>query len=98
MKRNFIASLLFACALVLAVASCRRPHSSETNEQSPSPPVEIKDPIISITIASSIDEKGQLVNPRFSFPQTEKQITTVVHLGNIKGSQLTVTWYKTSDE
>jgi hypothetical protein len=98
MKRNLIASLLFACAVILAVASCGHPHSSETTKKGPPPPAEIKDPIISMIMASSIDEKGQLVNPRFSFPQTEKEITAVVYLGNIKGSQLTVTWYKTSDD
>lgn len=101
MKRNLIASLFFACAVVLAVISCGHPNSSETStdtKQAPSPPSEIKDPIISMVMASSIDDKGELVNPRFSFPQTEKQITAVVYLGNIKGSQLTVTWYQTSDE
>lgn len=70
----------------------------ETTKKGPSPPVEIKDPIISMVLASSIDDKGTLVNPRFSFPQTDKQITAVVQLGKIKGSQLTVTWYKTSDD
>ena len=49
-------------------------------------------------MASSIDAKGQLVNPRFSFPQTEPQITAIAQVGNVKGSQLTITWYKTSDD
>jgi hypothetical protein len=116
MKRNLIASVLFAWAVILAVASCDRSHSSETSndtikegsspveikeeatKKGPSPPAENKDPIISMVMASSIDAKGTLVNPRFSFPQTEKQITAIVQLGNIKGSQLTVTWYQTSDD
>ena len=102
MKRNFIASLLFVCAVILAAASCGRPHTSETSndttKKGPSPPVEIKDPIISMMMASSVDDKGKPVNPQFSFPQTDKQITAIVQLGNIKGSQLTVTWYKTSDD
>jgi hypothetical protein len=91
MKRNLIASFLFACAVILVAVA-------EVGKDKPSPPVEIKDPIISMMMASSVDAKGQLVNPRFSFPQTEKQITAIVQLGNIKGSQLTMTWYKTSDE
>lgn len=91
MKRNLIASLLFACAVILAVAA-------EVDKEKPPPSGEIKDPIISMIMASSIDDKGKLVNARFSFPQTEKQITAIVQLGNIKGSQLTLTWYQTSDE
>jgi hypothetical protein len=47
------------CALVtgllVGAVSCGHPHSSETSEKAPSPPVEIKDPIISIMMASSID-------------------------------------------
>ena len=90
------------CALVagvlLGALSCGRPHSSETTKQGPSPPVKIKDPIISMMMASSIGAKGELVNPRFSFPQTEPQITAIVHLGNVKSFQLTVAWYKTSDD
>jgi hypothetical protein len=90
------------CALVvvllLGAVSCGHPRSSETTKKAPSPPSEIKDPIISMMMASSIDAKGELVNPRFSFPQTEPQITAIVQVGNVKGSQLTVTWYKTSDD
>ncbi len=91
MKRNLVAALLFACAVIIAVAA-------EVAKDKPSPSGEIKDPIISMMMATSIDAKGKLVNPRFSFPQTEKQITAIVQLGNIKGSQLTVTWYKTFDD
>ena len=57
MKRNLIASLLFACAVILAAASCGHPHGSEASsdktKKEPSPPVEIKDPIISMVMASS---------------------------------------------
>src|SRR6266550_5967308 len=69
---------------------------SQKNE--PSPPTEIKSPIISMMIASSIDEKGNLVNPGFTFPQNEPQITAVVWVGQIRDSQLKVTWYQISED
>jgi hypothetical protein len=90
------------CALVagllLGAVSCSHPLSSGTSKKAPPPPFEIEDPIISMMMASSIDAKGELVNPRFSFPQTTPQITAIVQVGNVKGSQLTLTWYKTSDD
>jgi len=103
MQRNCIAVLFLIGGVVLAAVAVvgenkPSPAPSASEIKRPSPPGEIKDPIISMTMASSIDDKGKLVNPRFSFPQTETQITAIVQLGNIKGSQLTVTWYKTSDE
>jgi hypothetical protein len=52
------------CALIagvlLGAVSYSHPHSSETSEKAPSPPVEIKDPIITIITASSIDAEGEL--------------------------------------
>ncbi|MGB2889265.1 MAG: hypothetical protein WBC04_16350 [Candidatus Acidiferrales bacterium] len=37
------------------------------------------------------------MNARFTFPPNEPQLTAIVFLGKINGSQLNVTWYKTSE-
>src|SRR5207247_837737 len=55
-------------------------------------------PIIAMAIASAIDEKGKLVNPRFTFPPNELQITVVVYVGKSSSGQLKVTWYKVSED
>ncbi len=51
-------------ALVLSGVSCSYLRRSQTSKKAPSPPVENKDPIISMVMASSIDAKGQLAQPR----------------------------------
>src|SRR6267143_5268695 len=84
------------CLLLIAV-SCSYLRKSAKNEK-PSPPVEAKGPIISMVMASSIDAKGVAVNPTFSFPQNEPQVTAIIYLGKINGSSLNVTWYKTSED
>ncbi len=84
-------------ALLLSAVSCSYLRRSGTSQKAPSPPVEVKDPIISMVMASSIDAKGQIVNPRFTFPPNEPQMTAIVRVGKIKGSQLNVTWYKSSE-
>jgi hypothetical protein len=60
------------CALVagllLGAVSCSHPLSSGTSKKAPPPPFEIEDPIISMMMASSIDAKGELVNPAIQFP------------------------------
>lgn len=48
-------------------------------------------------IASSIDDKGNPVNPRFTFPPAEQQITALVQVGQTEGA-LTVTWYQKTDD
>ena len=55
-------------------------------------------PIIAMAIASAIDEKGKIVNPRFTFPPDELQITAVVYVGKSSSGQLKVTWYKVSED
>ena len=55
-------------------------------------------PIIAIVIASALDEKGTLVNPRFTFPPNEPQITAIVYVGKTNGGQLKVAWYKVSED
>lgn len=62
------------------------------------PPVEITGPLVSMTVASSIDDKGKPVNPRFTFPPNEPQIAVLVQLGKTDPSTLTVTWYRKSDD
>ncbi len=69
-----------------------------SQKKEPSPPAELKSPIISMMAASSIDAKGQIVNPTFTFPPNEPQITAIVYVGKINASQLRITWYKTSDD
>lgn len=66
--------------------------------KAPRPPSAIKGALVAMMIASSINDKGQLVNPRFTFPRDEKQITAVVQLGKTTVSTLTVAWYQKSDE
>src|SRR5437870_10942265 len=95
-SRKFLlifAVLLLAAATMLLGAAASSPFQTPQ----PKPPVEAKGPIIAIVIASSIDAKGQLVNPRFTFPPNEPQITAIVYVGKINASQLKITWYKTSE-
>src|SRR5205807_7671264 len=49
-------------------------------------------------MASSIDARGEAVNPRFSFPQSEPQVTAIIYLGKASGSPLNVTWFKSSED
>jgi hypothetical protein len=84
-------------ALLLSGVSCSNPRGSATSKKALSPPVEVKDPIISMVMASSIDAKGEIVNARFTFPPNEPHLTAIVFLGKINGSQLNMTWYKTSE-
>ena len=55
-------------------------------------------PIMAIAIASALDEKGTLVNPRFTFPPNEPQITAIVYVGKTNGGELKVAWYKVSED
>jgi len=92
--------LLIFGVLLLAVATMflGTAASSPFQTPQPKPPVETKGPIIALVIASSINAKGQIVNPRFTFPPNEPQITAIVYVGKIDASQLKVTWYKTSED
>jgi hypothetical protein len=56
LKRNLIASLLFACAVILAVAA-------DVAKDKPFPPVEIKEPIISMMMASSVAAAASPASP-----------------------------------
>jgi len=91
------------CALVvvllLGAVACRKQVGVESSKKvAPAPPVEAKGPIIAMVMASSVDAKGRVINPRFNFPQKEPQITAIVRVGKIAGSPLNVAWYKTSDD
>ena len=91
------------CALVivllLGAVACRKQVGVESSKKvAPAPPVEAKGPILSMVMASSIDARGEAVNPRFSFPQSEPQVTAIIYLGKISGSPLNVTWFKSSED
>lgn len=57
-------------------------------------------PLINMVFASSVDAKGQLVNPRFTFPLDEPQITAVVQVGQLAHlkSPLSITWFLLNDD
>ena len=92
---------LLAIIVLVFIAPVRpSPGASESGQnQTPAPAAETKrPPIIAIAIASAIDDKGKLVNPRFTFPPNEPQITAIVYVGKSNGRQLKVTWYKVSED
>jgi hypothetical protein len=70
----------------------------KAQNNSAAPPVEAKGPIITMVMASSIDSKGQIINPTFTFPPNEPQITAIIYVGRTDGTQLKITWYKTSEK
>src|SRR6266550_3849559 len=88
-------SCALVCLLLIGVSCSYLRKSAKSGK--PSPSVEAKGPIISMVMASSVDAKGLVVNPRFSFPQNEPQVTAIIYLGRITGSPLNVTWYKTTE-
>ncbi len=55
-------------------------------------------PIIGISFASTLDDKGQPVEPSFSFEPNQRQITAIVKVGKVRGSPLTITWSSVSDD
>ena len=98
--------VVFVLLLLLGTMHCSKPHKGEVVAETGSshtsspyvPPVETKGPIIAMMMASSIDDHGKAVNPRFTFPPDEKQITVIVRVGKVTGSLLNLTWYKISDD
>ena len=92
-------TLLILSVLSLAVATTlfSTAASPPFQTQEPRPPAEAKGPIIAMAIASSIDAKGKIVNPTFTFTPNEPQITAIVYVGKVNVSQLKITWYKTSE-
>ena len=80
-------------AVLLSSVSCQTSQSV-----APAAPVEAKSSIVSMAMASSIDARGQLVNPRFTFSPSERQITALVRVGKTNASTLTVTWYLKSHD
>lgn len=95
---------LLAGAVACSKSSTREASSTTNAKEASSgtktalPPVDLKGPILAVVMASSIDDKGQPVNPRFTFPPDERQLTMIVQVGQITGSPLDITWYKTSDD
>ena len=99
---------IFAVLLVIGATACSKstePASSGTNATQAAssakpalPPIDLKGPILSLVMASSIDDKGRPVNPRFTFAPDERQLTVIVSVGKVTGSMLDMVWYKTSDD
>src|SRR5215210_2183941 len=77
-------------------ASITNAKQASSNAKTAHPPADLNSPILAATMASSVSEKGELVNPRFSFTQDEPQITVAVQVGKVTGAPLTIAWYKTA--
>ncbi|HEY3025066.1 MAG TPA: hypothetical protein VGJ55_02830 [Pyrinomonadaceae bacterium] len=73
-------TLLIPVVLSLAVAATflGAAASSPFQTPQPKPPVEARGPIIAMDIASSIDAKGQIVNPTFTFPPNEPEVADII--------------------
>ena len=84
-------------ALLSGVIGCRRQAGVGPGKKA-APPVEAKGPIVSMFMASSIDGKGRVLNPRFNFPQSEPQVTAIIQVAKTNSSSLHVAWFKTSDD
>lgn len=58
---------------------------------------EIKDPIVTMLVAASLDEKGRPVDPKLTFDVTQPQMTVIVQVGKVSAGTLTIAWYKSSE-
>src|SRR5438132_3994847 len=95
---NRWALCLCSVTLLLGALACRnRSTSGPVKGKQPAPPVEAKGPIMAMIMSSSIDNKGRVVNPGFTFPPNAPQITAIIRVGKITGSDLNLAWYKVSD-
>lgn len=100
--------IIFAVLMAVGATACSKsPETSSSSAnatQAPAstkpalPPIDLDGPIVSLVMASSIDDKGQPVNPQFTFPSDERQLTVLVEVGKITGSPLNITWSRTSDD
>src|SRR5713226_642023 len=80
-QRQISRPVLWASVIALLLGAAAYPNLGAlqpAQNQTPAPPVEAKGPIIEIVMASSIDDKGQIVNPRFTFPPNEPQISDII--------------------
>ena len=106
---NKVAALATICAALLII-SCRAktqriesweswtPTSSlPSNPEQSAKSGEIKDHIVAMLIAASIDKNGRVVNPKFTFDPTEAQITVIVQVGKITNAPLDIVWYQVTD-
>ncbi len=59
---------------------------------------EIKDPIVSMLVAASIDNQGRVAKPKFTFDPTEPQVTVIALVGKITNAPLDLIWYQVTDD
>jgi len=55
-------------------------------------------PIVSMAVASSLDDQGRLVDPAFTFSPDQPQITVIVQVGQGVTTPLEIVWYRVTDE
>jgi hypothetical protein len=53
-------------------------------------------PILELVVAADIDDEGNPVDPSFTVPSDQKQITVIARIGEV-GSQLELTWHRLPD-
>ena len=79
-------------SLVLVAAACTGGGGSKA-ESATAQIVEVKDHIVNMEVSSSVDAKGQPVDPSFTFDPTANQITVLAHVGILTGDPpLVFTW------
>jgi hypothetical protein len=83
-------------SLVLVAAACTGGGHSQAKKVT-AQMVEVKDHIVSMDVSSSVDAKGQPVDPSFTFGPSAKQITVLAHVGILTGDPpLVFTWSQTT--
>jgi hypothetical protein len=60
--------------------------------------VEATGPILGMTVAASIDDQGEPVDPSFTYPFDQPEIVVFVRIGEIDAGPMTFSWYRITEE
>ena len=92
---NKVFFVIGASILPLGIAAaCSLGGAKEAEPGAPEP----TGPIVSLAVASSLDEQGRLVDPAFTFPPDQPQITVIVQVGQGFTTPLEIVWYQVTEE
>jgi hypothetical protein len=59
--------------------------------------VEVTGPILGMTVAASLDDQGQPVEPSFTYPADQPEMVVVVWIGEVAPGALTFSWYRVTE-
>lgn len=59
--------------------------------------VDATGPILGMTVAASLDDQGQPVDPSFTYPFDQPEIVVLVRIGEVDAGPLTFSWYQVTE-